>query len=134
MSFCLDTDIIIEFFHGNDTVVNKIKEAINNKEVLNITPITLCELYKGAFLSAHPQKEFEKIEAVLNACFVLDFSPKACNIFGSLAANLAREGKPLDDSDLIIASIALSHHCILVTNNTKHFARIRDLKVENWVR
>ncbi len=30
MSYCLDTDTVIEFFHGNENVINKIKEKITN--------------------------------------------------------------------------------------------------------
>ena len=39
----------------------------------------------------------------------------------------------MDDVDLLIASIALSSGCSLVANNVKHFERIKELKIENWV-
>jgi len=38
----------------------------------------------------------------------------------------------LDDFDLIIASCALANNMTLVTNNVRHFARIKGLKITNW--
>ena len=37
-----------------------------------------------------------------------------------------------EDFDLMIASICLANDLILITNNTKHFDRIKELKIENW--
>lgn len=36
-------------------------------------------------------------------------------------------------NDLLIAAIVKFHDGILVTNNLKEFARIKGLKIENWV-
>ena len=45
---------------------------------------------------------------------------------------LEKAGNPLDDLDLMVASCALTHNLILVTNNTKHFKRIDALRLTNW--
>lgn len=37
------------------------------------------------------------------------------------------------DFDLLIASVAITRNYILVTNNTRHYNRIPDLKLENWI-
>ncbi len=37
------------------------------------------------------------------------------------------------DFDLLIASTALAENLILVTNNTRHYARIPGIRLENWV-
>jgi tRNA(fMet)-specific endonuclease VapC len=39
----------------------------------------------------------------------------------------------LDEPDLRIASIALSRGLVVVTGNVRHFSRVPDLKVENWL-
>jgi len=46
---------------------------------------------------------------------------------------LEKQGEPLDDLDLQIASVALVYDLPLATNNTKHFKRVRDLRIENWI-
>jgi tRNA(fMet)-specific endonuclease VapC len=35
--------------------------------------------------------------------------------------------------DLMIAAHALQADAVLITNNTKHFSKVTNLKLENWV-
>ena len=58
---------------------------------------------------------------------------KPANILEKIKANLKARGEIINDSDLFIASIAISKGYTLVTNNEKHFARIEGLKIENWI-
>lgn len=53
--------------------------------------------------------------------------------FGALKAQLRQSGQPLADFDLLIASVALVENRVLVTNNSRHYQRIPDLQLENWV-
>jgi len=45
---------------------------------------------------------------------------------------LEAKGIPLGDFDLTVASCALTHNLILVTNNIKHFERVEGLRLTNW--
>jgi tRNA(fMet)-specific endonuclease VapC len=45
---------------------------------------------------------------------------------------LERAGTPVGANDLLIASIALAHDCLLVTRNSREFERIVGLRVEMW--
>jgi predicted nucleic acid-binding protein len=40
----------------------------------------------------------------------------------------------IGDADILIAATAIVADCALVTNNERHFNRIQDLRVENWLR
>ena len=42
-------------------------------------------------------------------------------------------GQKIADFDLLIGATALCHELILVTNNTRHFARMQSLRLENWM-
>ncbi|MGH3885125.1 MAG: VapC toxin family PIN domain ribonuclease, partial [Pseudonocardiaceae bacterium] len=61
------------------------------------------------------------------------FDMAAARTFGVLKAALERRGTPLAEPDLRIASIALSRDLILVTRNVRHFQRVPELTVENWI-
>jgi tRNA(fMet)-specific endonuclease VapC len=39
----------------------------------------------------------------------------------------------LDAADLRIAAVALAQDLILVTGNVRHFQRVPNLRVENWL-
>ena len=68
----------------------------------------------------------------LNNMTILPFCEDSSYIFAEQKAVLKKGGNIIADLDLMIASIALNHKSILVTNNTKHFECIKKLKVENW--
>lgn len=46
---------------------------------------------------------------------------------------LRRMGRTVDDFDVLIGSTAIVHDLILVTRNTRHFADMNGLKLENWI-
>jgi tRNA(fMet)-specific endonuclease VapC len=40
----------------------------------------------------------------------------------------------VDDFDLLIGSTAIANEMILVTNNEKHFSRLSNIQIENWIK
>ena len=58
--------------------------------------------------------------------FDLLASEKAAEIF----VRLSTDGKMLELMDIMIASIAITNNETLITNNIKHFDRIKELKIE----
>ena len=43
----LDTDVIIENFKGNETILSKIKDLKNEKILFYISPVSIAEVYAG---------------------------------------------------------------------------------------
>jgi tRNA(fMet)-specific endonuclease VapC len=96
--------------------------------------ITVGELYYGVCKSPRPSYYREKLERLVwPRVQILPFNRKAAEVYGRLRAELERAGQPLRDADLMIAAIGLARNLVLVTGNVKHFARVRGLKVENWL-
>jgi tRNA(fMet)-specific endonuclease VapC len=48
--------------------------------------------------------------------------------------HLERQGTPIGTNDLWLSSHALSEDLTVVTGNTREFARVPGLRVENWLR
>ncbi len=130
MKYILDTDTIIYFLKGLPSVVEHIT-AIPASEV-STTIISHTELLFGAFNSSKKKHNLEKITAFLAKIQIMPFCEQASYIFAEQKALLKKQGNIVADLALMIASITLQHKGILVTNNTKHFARIKQLKIENW--
>jgi predicted nucleic acid-binding protein len=40
----------------------------------------------------------------------------------------------IGDADILIAAAALANGCGVATNNEKHFKRVPDLHIENWLK
>jgi len=54
---------------------------------------------------------------------------KASNIY----ALLRQRGELIGDADILIAATALTGGLCVVTNNLKHFQRIPELQIQNWL-
>ena len=129
-NYCLDSSIVIDWLREDRELAIKIQEA-QDKGRIFITVITLCELYKGAYLSNRAEKELQIIEDLAESIEVLDFSKGVCEEFGKEFARLTKIGRKTQESDLMIASIAESNGLVVVTRNKKHFENI-DIKLEVW--
>ena len=97
-----------------------------------ISEIVLAELRFGA--DSH-QNRTEQIHDLIDDFIVrLEIIPWAASVhYGKLRAMLQNSGTPIGNMDTLIAAHALSQDSILVTSNIKHFRRVPELKIENWL-
>ena len=130
--YLLDTDTIIYSLKGDPNVQENLRQHIN--DILQISIITLMELYYGAYKSQHVDANLAKIKTLEQSLDILITGQETAEIFGKMKSRLESGGNRLDDFDLIIASIALTHNLVLVTNNEKHFQRIENLIIQNWTK
>ena len=128
--YLLDTDTIIYSLKGDDAIKKNLERHL--ADPLKISVITLMDLYYGAYKSNRVSGNLAKIKTIESSFEIIPSGNESAEIFGRLKASLQQTGTPLDDFDLIIASCALAHNLILVTNNEKHFSRIESLKLDNW--
>lgn len=133
MMYCLDTDTVIEFLKGNPKVVEKIKEIETKGYSIAITFLTLYEFYKGVHTSPNPKEDLESLNKLLQKMSLLDLSSKSCYISGKIYSDLKKKGEIINDADILIAGIVIANKQTFVTNNTKHFKRIENLKIEVWI-
>jgi len=130
MKYILDTDTLIYFLKGNERVVQQVINFLPDD--ISTTIINHAELLFGAFNSMKKKENLEKINGFLNKIEILPFCQGSAHVFAEHKALLKQQGSMIADMDLMIASIALFNGKILVSNNLKHFARIKKLKIENW--
>ena len=97
-----------------------------------ICTVTLMELYYEAHKSREVTGNLAKIKTLETSLDIVPVGTECAEVYGLIKASLEKVGSPLDDFDLIIASCAIAHNLILVTNNTKHFERIAGLTQANW--
>jgi len=128
--YLLDTDVLIDFFRDDKKVVANMRK-ISNCSIF-VSSLSLCELYKGAFLSDQPVVEQEKVSTLVSGVELAALDRPACSIFGRNYAYLKGEGKPTQEFDLLVASIAISRNLTLITRNKKHFQDIPGLKFLVW--
>lgn len=130
MTYILDTDTAIVFFRGVSAVTQRMLNA--DARDLATTTVSLAELYFGAFNSQRVDRNLRVIDDFRNRVKVFSFDSAAAVVFGQTKASWRRTRVVLGDTDLMIASIAISTGSTLVTHNLRHFRPVKDLNWEDW--
>lgn len=130
--YCLDTDIVIAFSRRDGASKDKLEQLKRSDRDIAITSITLCELYRGAFLSLKTEESLAFINELLERVTLLTQNALSCLLYGEDFAKLKKKGTPTQVMDLMIASISKANNCILVTRNIKDFKNIPNIVVDNW--
>ena len=128
--YTLDTDTCIFWLKGDSSIRSRVEQE--GKANIRTTLITACELYFGAYNSQQKQKNLAALDELFKELEVIQTTFEVAQIFGDIKARLRSEGKIINDADILIASMVIANKGILVTNNTAHFERIPELKLENW--
>lgn len=131
MIYCLDTDILIEYFRGNESIKYRI-ENLREDDSIGLTWLSVYEFFKGIFASGKLEDE-EFLIGLVNSAFLMDETYESSRIGGEIYADLKKSGNLINDADILIASIVKHHNAVLVTNNEDHFKRVTGLMVENWL-
>lgn len=100
-------------------------------ENLFISEITLAELKFGVEKSDQPIKNLRALTAFLSGVQLLPIV-QALDVFAKEKARLRKAGTIIDDFDLLIGATAVAHGLVLVTNNSRHLARVSGLDLEDW--
>lgn len=130
MRYLLDTSICIFFLKGKYDVNDKILQiGLNN---CCISEITIGELAFGVYNSISQKDNLQEIEKFISSITVIPVSGCFYN-FGEEKARLKRIGSIIADFDLLIGITAIYYGLTLVTHNTRHFSRLQNIKLEDWV-
>ena len=130
--YLIDTDIIIYSLSGMPIVQENIIKTAQDAKAISV--ITYGELRFGAAKSKHKMKNLATVKRIAELFPVIDLQKDIMDIFGELKASLQKKGSTVDDFDLLNASMALYFNYTIVTNNEKHYKRIKGLKIQNWTK
>ncbi len=131
--YLLDTNMLSEIIkkNPNRNFMDKLK-AIPSAALFTAT-VCVMELRYGALKRGSSPALWPKIEqSILPKVRILNFTYKEAIKAGELIAQLHSSGQLWGIEDIMIGSIALCNGLMVVSANTKHFARIPDLMVEDW--
>jgi len=128
----LDTDTA-------STVIKRRSPAIEAK-LAEIEPAMVCvsvmtraELLYGLKKLPASHRLQVGVRQFLRIIRVLPWDAEAADYYAEIRHQLVVTGPPIGEMDMMIAAHSLSAGAILVTNNTRHFARIAaPLSLVNW--
>jgi tRNA(fMet)-specific endonuclease VapC len=129
--YVLDTNTCIYALKRQGRVADHLRE--HSPDEIGATIITLAELWFGARKSARHEATRREIDAFLEPLGVLPFDRAAAEAYAQLRFTLERDGRPIGERDLFIASIAFARGLTVVTHNLSEFGRVPGLKTEDWL-
>ena len=130
MSYLLDTDICSAFIKGNRQVWPKMMQYCGR---LHVSAITAAELFAWTMRATAAPARHQALLNFLNDVTFLDVNQDVSRKFGEIRASEFDRGQFTPEMDLLIATTALVHGLTLVTHNTKDFANIHGLSIEDWL-
>jgi toxin FitB len=135
----LDTNVVSEAMQLSPSpAVMRWYSDARSSGGLFLTTITVAEILYGVALLP-PGKRRDKLQAEAEATFVHDFpgrllpfDEQAARLFGDIATGRRRQGRPINELDAQIASIARAHGAPLATRNVADFKACGVQLVNPW--
>ena len=132
--YLLDTNIISEFVKKkpNENLIDKVG-AIPSA-CLYTASICVMELRYGALRMPGCADLWGNIEQrIISKLTILDFTYREAVKAAEILRDLHAAGQPIAIEDVMISAIALTNSLVVVSANTKHFSRIANIQLENWL-
>ena len=117
-----DTNILIEFYKANPTVIQTLQRM--GLAHIGVSVITKAELFYGA----RDKQELTKIERHVALCHCYGLNNAISALFIELMSRYSLSHK-VSIPDMLIAATAISHELELYTLNTKDFKFIHELNL-----
>ena len=128
--YLLDTDIVVFFLRNKKNIAEHL--ALLSPNDIFVSEVTVAELEYGNRCSGRYEENKLIVDRFLSSVNVVPFSD-AIHLYAEERYRLRSIGQSIEDFDLLIGCTAVSNNLIMVTNNAKHYSRIKDIRIENWV-
>jgi tRNA(fMet)-specific endonuclease VapC len=127
----LDTNIISYLIRNRDFGLIDKFEQMEEDNIVGISSVTVAELFYG--IKKRKSKKLEvAVRELLYPLEKFSFDEDAALAYGEIRTQLEKKGEIIGSYDMLIAAHAQSINAILVTNNTREFQRVQNLKIEDW--
>jgi tRNA(fMet)-specific endonuclease VapC len=112
-----------------------VKQRLNGigADACCVSIVSVLELRYGAENSSDPSRFHHQLNEFLQGLTTVPIDNIVMR-YAKEKTRLRKSGIPLhDEFDLLIGVTAVEHNYILVTDNTKHFSRIENIQLQNWL-
>ena len=128
----LDTNIITAFLKNDLRVVDRVSDYLEHFDKLTINIISYYEILRGLKDLANDEK-IRMFEDFIQENELVSIKKETVEKAAEIYAYLKKEGNLIEDADILMASTAIVEDLVLITNNIKHFKRVKGLRIDNWI-
>ena len=131
MAWLLDTNVWINVLKKPGGSVEQ-RLLAHSPDSIRVCSIVKAELWHGAKKYERLDDRLRALEGLFEGLVSLPFDDEAAWHYGEIRHSLEVAGEVIGPNDLKIAAICRAHALVLVTGNTREFARVSGLKLEDW--
>jgi predicted nucleic acid-binding protein len=113
-------------------VVQRVSDYLELFEKLTINIISYYEILRGLKDLGNEEK-LKWFEGFIQENELVSIRKGTVEKAAEIYVYLKKEGNLIEDADILMASTAIVEDLVLITNNIKHFKRVKDLRVDNWI-
>ena len=128
----LDTNIITAFLKNDLRVVQRVSDYLELFEKLTINIISYYKILRGLKDLGNEEK-LKRFEGFIQENELVSIRKETVEKAAEIYAYLKKEGNLIEDADILMASTAIVEDLVLITNNIKHFKRVKGLRIDNWI-
>ena len=132
--YLLDTNILSDLIRRRPN--SNLLSSLRSKPSYSLFTSSICvmELRFGSALRKDFEVFWPKIEKeIISRVNVIPFGEREAVVAGDILAHLRKTGQGVGIEDVFIAASAITRRFTLVTANIRHFSRIENLIIENWL-
>jgi len=126
-----DTSFIIDLIRHDPHAMACLKDIEDRGISPSMTPISILELYYGAYNSVSVEENIKEALMFRNLWEELPFTDEVYHTFGYLSATLVQQGVRIGDFDEVIAAFALTHDNAIIARD-RHFEKVPGLKIISY--
>lgn len=126
-TYLLDTSVLIDVLRDVGGRAGALRGLVDGGHLLACSAINVAEVFAGM-----KPRERERTVALLDSLEHYDITRPIAERAGQLRREWAARGRTLALADLLIASVAMTHGLVFITDNERDFPmkELRRLKLE----
>lgn len=128
----LDTDILSAVMRQQPATLAPARAYLAIYHRLTFSIITRYEILRGLY-AKRAMAQLASFDRLCSISTILPLTDAIVIRAAIIYADLHRRGAIIGDADILIAATSLENDLIVVTNNKRHYQRIADIQLENWL-
>ena len=128
----LDTDTLSAIMRQHPIAVKNAQAYLKVYNRFLFSIITRYEILRG-LKAKNATSQLLVFEHLCSNSQILVLTDDIVEKAASIYADLHQRGALIGENDILIAATALVYDLTVITNNEKHFKRIKELRYHNWL-
>ena len=128
----LDSGIVGAYINRRGHVFDRLQSAVRQGDRIGTCVPIIAEIVYGIENSASRDRNLHILQRNLSSLRIWPFDLAAAFLYGQIAADLKRRGRPMQVMDMMVAAVAQTMPNAVVVTTDSDFESIPKLAIERW--